>query len=118
MDNKDKIIINFLNECGLVCEKLDMLAGMQISRDLLLSEIKYQEIQEHISLFKNLYSSSYLTSLQSTAIKTQKWPLLNLVRQILKSNGYQLTPKRLCAGYTKDGVKKYKRIFIINKISN
>ena len=117
MDNKDKIIINFLNECGFVCEKINMLQGMQISRDILLNDTKYQEIQEHISLLKNLYSSSYLTSLQSTAIKTQKWPLLNLVRQILKSNGYMLTPKRLCNGYTKDGVKKYKRIFIINKMS-
>ena len=116
--DKDKIIINFLNECGFICEKLDMLQGIQISREFLLNEQKYQNIQEHISLLKNLYSSSYLTSLQSTAMKTQKWPLLNLVRQILKSSGYNLTPKRLCAGYAKDGVKKYKRIFIVNKISN
>ena len=40
--DKDKIIINFLNECGFICEKLDMLHGMQISREFLLNEQKYQ----------------------------------------------------------------------------
>ena len=58
-----------------------------------------------------------MTSLQTNAASSQKWPLLNLVRQILRSSGYQVTPKRLCDGYTKDGKKKYKRIFIINKNS-
>ena len=115
MTDKDEIIINFLNECGFNCNNINMLVGIQIPRETLLNEKKYIEIQQHISLLKNIYSSSYLTSLQSTAIKTQKWPLLNLVRQILKFSGYILKPKRICDGYTKDGVKKYKRIFIINK---
>ena len=114
-EDKDKIILNFLNECGFNCDNINMLIGMQIQRSMLLDEKKYLEVQEHISLFKNLYSSSYLTSLQSTANKTQRWPLLNLVRQILKTNGYILNPKRLCDGYTKDGIKKYKRIFVISK---
>jgi hypothetical protein len=56
-----------------------------------------------------------MTSLQKTAAKSQKWPLLNLVRQILGVYKYNMRPVRKSDGYTKDGVKKYKRFFIIEK---
>ena len=56
-----------------------------------------------------------LTSLQTNAQKKQKWPLLNLVRQILKSNDYKMEPIRKSNGYTKDGKKKYLRFFLIKK---
>ena len=46
-----------------------------------------------------------LTSLQTNAPKKQKWPLLNLVRQVLRYCHYKMTPKRVSAGYTKDGKK-------------
>lgn len=115
MENKDNLLLNFLNECGFQCSNINMIDGMHIPRELLIDKQKYIEVHEHISLLKNLYSSSSLTSLHANAISTQKWPLLNLVRQILRSSGYEVTPKRLCDGYTKDGKKKYKRIFIINK---
>jgi hypothetical protein len=58
-----------------------------------------------------------LTSLQSTAEENQKWPLLNLVRQILKSCNFSMTPKRISNGYTKDGKKIYKRMFKIEKLN-
>ena len=48
----------------------------------------------------------------------QKWPLLNLVRQILKSNNYNMEPIRKSNGYTKEGKKKYLRFFIIKKIKS
>jgi hypothetical protein len=54
-----------------------------------------------------------MTSLQSTAGKEQSWPLLNLVRQILNVYKYNMKPIRKSDGYTKDGVKKYKRFFEI-----
>ena len=49
--------------------------------------------------------------------KEQKWPLLNLVRQVLRSCHYKMTPKRVSAGYTKDGKKIFKRMFIIEKLN-
>ena len=62
---------------------------------------------------KQFFSSSYMTALQSTADSHQRWPLLNLVRQLLCAFNYKLIPKRVCDGYTSDGKKKYKRMFII-----
>lgn len=50
--------------------------------------------------------------------KKQRWPLLNLVRQLLKVNMYEMKPIRKSDGYTKDGKKKYVRFFLIQKINN
>jgi hypothetical protein len=58
-----------------------------------------------------------MTSLQKNADKSQKWPLLNLVRQILNVYDYKMDPIRKSDGYTLEGVKKYKRYFLINKKS-
>ena len=54
-----------------------------------------------------------MTSLQKKAETNQKWPLLNLIRQILSVYSYHLTPIRKCDGYTAEGVKKFKRYFKI-----
>jgi hypothetical protein len=56
-----------------------------------------------------------MTSLQKNAEKEQKWPLLNLVRQILNVYNYKMEPIRKSDGYTLEGVKKYKRFFQIIK---
>ena len=74
-----------------------------------------QDINLRKELKKKL-SSSFLTSLHKEAKIKQKWPLLNLVRQILHVYKYKMDPIRKADGYTKDGVKKYKRYFLIRKI--
>ena len=91
---------------------------MLIPRELLLSEQKYKDISNNIIELRQIFSSSCLTSLQTTAPGKQKWPLLNLVRQILKAIDYKMTPQRKSNGYTKDGKKKYRRFFVINKLKN
>ena len=59
-----------------------------------------------------------MTSLQKNADKIQKWPLLNLARQILSFYNYKMEPIRKSDGYTLEGVKKYKRFFQIKKNNN
>ena len=76
----------------------------------------YKGLKLTIPDLKSLFSSSYLTALQEPAEKKQKWPLLNLIRQVLRSCNFKLTPKRISDGYTIDGKKKYKRMFIIEKM--
>ena len=79
---------------------------------------KYENIKEDLTKMKKMYSSGALTALQKSAEVKQKWPLLNLVRQILKSNNYNMEPIRKSNGYTKEGKKKYLRFFIIKKIKS
>jgi hypothetical protein len=72
-----------------------------------LSDKIYKSIETNIVELRKTLSSSSLTSLQKGADKTQKWPLLNLVRQILNVYGYKMIPIRKSDGYTPDGIKKF-----------
>ena len=84
-----------------------------ITAPVSLTDGAKKEIKKLIPGLKKIYSSSLLNSLQKNAEQTQKWPLLNLVRQILNNHGYKMEPFRKADGYTLDGIKKYKRFFVI-----
>ena len=115
MDETSKKILNCV---GIYFEKeKDNIDGMLVLREDLLNIEKYKQLQkdEDIEKLKKTFSSSALTSLHKDAQTDQKWPLLNLVRQILTSYGFIMKPIRKSDGYTKDGIKKYKRFFLIKK---
>jgi hypothetical protein len=115
-NDKTILMIDILNNANITCTYIHDLNGMLIPRELFMNIEIYKNLKEKIPDLKNLFSSSYLTSLQETAEKKQKWPLLNLLRQVLRSCNFKLTPKRISDGYTIDGKKKYKRMFIIEKM--
>ena len=110
--NKNEKIILFLNKCGLIVSDIEELNGLLIQRDVLLNEERYNNIIENIPDLKTYNSSSLLTSLQSNAKDNQKWPLINIVRQLLKTIGYNMKPIRKSDGYL-NNKKKYKRYFLI-----
>ena len=113
MDNE---IIEFLQQCNIPIDAENQLEGQLLPRDILLSSEIYEKVKPYIGdVLKKKFSSSRLTALHKDAEKEQKWPLLNLVRQILRICNYQMKPKRRAAGYYKDGKKKYIRYFLINK---
>ena len=112
----DEQVIKFLKKCKIQFDVVDQLEGQLIPREILLSKDTYNEVKEDIIELKKKFSSSSLTSLQKTAETGQKWPLLNLIRQILKSCQFKMTPKRISSGYTKDGKKIFKRVFIVERI--
>ncbi len=106
-----------LNHVGIYFNSIAELEGIFFPREQLLSETKYEVVKQYIPELKKKFSSTFMTSLQKKAETNQKWPLLNLIRQILLVYKYHLTPIRKCDGYTPDGVKKYKRFFkIVRKI--
>ena len=104
-------IKTFLTKCNIIINHFDDLNGMLIPRDLFLDKELYNSVKEEISILKQVFTSSALTSLQSTAEDIQKWPLLNLVRQILKVHFIKLEPIRKSDGYDSNGKKRYKRFF-------
>ena len=113
-----KHIIQLLTLEHIIPIELQALNGLMIQREKLLDDITYDKIKMNIPKLKQFFSSSYMTALQSHADTHQKWPLLNLIRQLLRYYDYKLEPKRICDGYTSDGKKKYKRMFIVEKMKN
>lgn len=112
-------VVEILTIVGIDFQKLNNESDqLIIYRDTLIDPEKYKVAREKIGDLKNFFSSSFLTSLQENAQKKQRWPLLNLVRQLLKVNMYEMKPIRKSDGYTKDGKKKYVRFFLIQKINN
>jgi len=108
MDDVSKEIL------GLVGITTESLHGQLIPRETLLNNSLYADMKKRIPELKKLFSSSAMTSLQESAESNQKWPLLNLVRQILHGYKYNMSPIRKSDGYTPEGVKKYKRFFQIS----
>lgn len=109
----DEVSKQILAIVGIGFDNISELNGYIIPREELLSVKKYENVIPLIPGLKKIFSSSRMTSLQSNAGKEQSWPLLNLVRQILNVYKYNMKPIRKSDGYTKDGVKKYKRFFEI-----
>lgn len=112
---KEKKILEILNKCLIKLENINDLDGLLIDRCVLLNNEVYKDIVIFIPDLKEFFSSSSMTSLQSNANLNQKWPLINFVRQLLKTINFKLTPIRKCDGYTKDNKKKYRRYFLIEK---
>ena len=114
---QQKSILEFLHSAGLLVEtELNVLCGQTIPRDLLILPGKYEECLPKLKAVCEHMSSSRLTCLQSTAEENQRWPLLNAVRQLLRSQNYKMTPFRLSDGYNKDGKKILRRFFRIEKM--
>lgn len=112
MNNDCMSVLKF---CNIYFDTIDQLDGMLISRELLLNDKTYEEVKKLIPELKKIMSSTVMTGLHKNAFESQKWPLLNLVRQILHIHCFQMKPIRKSDGYTLDGIKKYKRFFEIKK---
>lgn len=115
-DITEKIVLLILKKINININKISDINQLLIPREIFLCDEIYKDIKNNIPELKKKFKSSYLNSLQSTAEKKQSWPLLNLVRQILKSINYKMVPKRVCDGYDKEGKKKFKRFFNIEKL--
>ena len=106
------IVLNIIDISYQILENSEII----IERDIFLSNNKYEKVKEQIPHLKKFFSSSFLTSLQKNATHKQKWPLLNLIRQILKKYDYTMSPIRKSNGYSQEGKKLFKRFFIIKKL--
>jgi hypothetical protein len=100
---------------ALHIEPHELNDGLIIERDMLLSKEKYDCLKPHIVELKKTFSSKCMTSMHASAECNQRWPCLNLVRQVLKRMGYNIEPERRCAGRDANGKKIFERFFRLSK---
>ena len=95
------------------------LFSVLVPRDLLLRVDVEQELTLLIDSLKEKYKSSKLNCLHKNRDDKQKFPGINLVRQILRCNGYHLKPVIYSRGYCKHSGKKIvDRNFKIVRLDN
>ena len=110
-------VINLLNKSGIYVSSFNSLDGFVFERDILLNDSKMENMQDEISKVKKIFSVSSIQSLQKNAKHRQKWPLLNLIRQVLKNINFKMIPFRKSNGYDKQKRKIFIRYFRIKKFS-
>lgn len=103
---------------ALQIEPHELKNGLIIERDMLTSKEKYEALKPHIVELKKIFSSKCMTSMHTCAEYNQRWPCLNLVRQVLKRMGYDIHPGRRCAGRDQDGKKIFERFFKLHEREN
>ena len=84
MNQEIKSVLNIVN---IELDDNNKLYEQVISREIFLSDSKYNEIKLFIPDLKKSFSSTFMTSLQNNAEKQQKWPLLNNRYQVLSLHG-------------------------------
>ena len=118
-ENKKKQLALLLEMFTLLKYEVDSIAdlyNLTIQRDTLLQKNNKEKIMDLIPQLKLVYKSSYLNCLHDNSIYKQKFPAINLVRQVLKCHHLALTPKIVSNGYEKvTGKKRVNRVFIIQK---
>jgi len=99
---------------ALQIEPHELKDGLIIEREMLVSKEKYEKLKPRIIELKKIFSSKCMTSMHSGAEYNQRWPCLNLVRQVLKRMGYDIDPEQRCAGRDEGGKKIFERFFILH----
>ena len=111
----DQIYLEILGEFGV--DDLEKLDGTLLDREAFLNDEIYKRVKLKVDELKKYFSSSLLTSLQENASTKQKFPLINIVRQLLRVKFYHMEPIRKANGYEKSGKKLYKRYFLVKKMT-
>ena len=113
---KEELLLRIFKILNYDVDQLEELTSITIQRDLLKGKKITEKILELVSELREVYNSAYLTCLHDNSIYKQKFPVINLIRQILKCNFLLMTPKVVSNGYEKvTGKKIVTRIFVIEK---
>ena len=111
-----KLLIQIFKLLSFHVDTLEDLTNLTFPRETLLQKDNQKKLLNLIPQLKLVYNSSYLNCLHDNSIFKQKFPGVNLVRQVLKCHHLALTPKIISNGYEKaTGKKKVSRIFKIEK---
>jgi hypothetical protein len=113
-----ELLKDMLRYVDVEFEDLDDLLDQVVERTKLLKEDTVSYYNDHFKeKWKSLhYRSDKLTSLRSNNLTSQKFPAVNMLRQILKCHKLHLKPHVTSLGYdAKTGRKLYKRDYIIGR---
>ena len=115
---KKKSIIKLFTILDYNIDSLEELENITLNHKTLQSPELINEFYKLIPELRKIYDSHYLTCLHKNSLEKQKFPVINMLRQLLKCNNYKLKPKIVIHGYNPiTKAKIIERFFTINKIN-
>mgnify|MGYP006156797467 FL=1 len=116
----DQDKLNILKDLFMVLNidirsKYDLI-NIELDRNSLLHDPFYSYAINYKTNLKKIYNSTYYNCLHSNSELKQKFPSINLIRQVLKSNQLRLYPYYKSLGYDDNKKKIVRRYFIIQSL--
>lgn len=118
MNSKVNSIFKLFNLMGYEINSIDQIETITLNHKSLQSPELIKKFSRLIPELRKIYDSHTLTCLHGNSTNKQKFPAINMLRQLLKCNGYKLKPKVISHGYnpiTKN--KILERFFVIEKFN-
>ena len=117
VDNvKLKILKDLFRVLHIDIETKFDLINIEIDRNCLLQDPFYSYAINYKKNLKGIYKSSKYNCLHSNSVSKQKFPSINLLRQVLKSNRLRMYPYYKSLGYDDNRKKIVQRYFIIQSL--
>ena len=113
---KLKILKDLFSVLHIDIESKYDLINIELDRDILLKEPFYSYAIDYKDTLKKVYKSNTYNCLHSNSVSKQKFPSINLLRQVMKSNQLRLYPYYKSLGYDDNKKKIVKRYFIIQSL--
>ena len=117
--SKEEPLYTLLKIINILPNRKEDLIDITIEQDIMKSPAIISQYYKLIPELKKYYNSEMLTCLHKNSLKKQKFPAINMLRQILKCNNLKLKPYSTSNGYDKSNGKKIvRRFYIITSIDN
>ena len=117
IEYKLKLLFKIFKLLNYDVNSIQDVLNITLSQDEIRNPELIDKMYKLIDLLKDEYKSQMLTCLHKNSLQKQKFPALNMIRQLCKCNNLKVSPFVVCKGYNKStGRKIVERYYKINFI--
>ena len=114
---KEKLLYKIFGILGYDVDNIDDILDITLAQEDLKKQNLIHKLHILIDNLKHEYKSEMLTCLHKNSLEKQKFPAVNMIRQICKCNNLKVYPFVICKGYNKNtGQKITERFYKIDYI--
>tara|TARA_X000000950_G_scaffold278510_2_gene369619 strand:- start:1704 stop:2204 length:501 start_codon:yes stop_codon:yes gene_type:complete len=116
--DKFKLLVELFDAIDIKIKTREDLLNIILRQDTLKDRNLIEELYRKAPNLKSFYNSSKLTCLHKNSLDKQKFPAVNMYRQLLKCNNLKMEPYVVSKGYNKySGKKIVERFYRIKELS-
>jgi len=116
--DKFKLLVELFDAIDIKIKTREDLHTIILRQDTLKDRNLIEELYRKAPNLKSFYNSSKLTCLHKNSLDKQKFPAVNMYRQLLKCNNLKMEPYVVSKGYNKySGKKIVERFYRIKELS-